>query len=155
MKKGGFLNDNMLSNRANTSVVRHGGRTLALYEMSKPFEINPFDLSTVGLHDYDGDLSGAMMAHPKIDPETGEMWFLSVSPMPAGIQYYAIDEMGFVTQKGSISVPNSTMMHDFQLTRNFVIVMDLPMVFSMGNIFGGLPYKWDPSVGARIGVIPR
>jgi carotenoid cleavage dioxygenase len=155
IKKGGFLYDNLASNRANTSLVQHGGRTLAMYELSKPYEIDPWELSTVGIHDFDGQLPGAMAAHPKIDPETGEMWFLSASMVPSMLHYYVVDSEGVLIDSAPISVPKATMMHDFQLTRNYAVILDLPYVFTLGKVLGGFPFTWEPSAGARIGLIPR
>ncbi len=53
-------------------VVRHGGRHLALEEGTPPYEITA-DLGTVGRCDFAGGLPDGMCAHPKIDPDTGEM----------------------------------------------------------------------------------
>ena len=45
-------------------------------------------------------------------------------------------------------------MHDFQITENFVIFFDLPLVFELvdGSAF---PMRFRPEYGARIGVMPR
>ena len=64
---------------ANTHVISHGGRILALEEGSFPFEITK-DLETVGAHDFDGKLKTAMTAHPRICPETGELFFFGYGP---------------------------------------------------------------------------
>ena len=65
-----------IKNPANTHIVRHAGKILALWEQGLPTEIAP-DLSTVGNWDFDGELQGAMTAHPRIDPRTGEMFFFA------------------------------------------------------------------------------
>src|SRR5579864_2349830 len=61
-------------NVANTHVVPHAGRLLALVEVCLPTEVRT-DLSTVGLFDFGGGLSTPMTAHPKSDPATGELHF--------------------------------------------------------------------------------
>mgnify|MGYP001360269835 CR=1 FL=1 len=61
---------------ANTHVVRHAGKILALEEGHFPYELTP-ELETVGPWDFDGKLNTSMTAHPKICPETGEMMFFS------------------------------------------------------------------------------
>ena len=50
------------------------------------------------------------------------------------------------------------MMHDFALTADHVVFMDLPIVFDLdiaisGN--GDMPYRWDDDYGARLGVLRR
>ena len=58
---------------ANTNIVWHAGRLLALEEAHKPFELDPKSLESRG---YVEPYNGRVTAHPKIDPETGEMaWF--------------------------------------------------------------------------------
>ena len=48
------------------------------------------------------------------------------------------------------------MVHDFNITRNFVIFMDLPYVFDVDAVNdGGMPFKWSVDYGARLGVMPR
>src|SRR5690349_14372294 len=58
---------------ANTNVIGHAGKTLALVEGGLPnYELTD-ELETVGVCDFDGTLSGGYTAHPKRDPETGEL----------------------------------------------------------------------------------
>ena len=59
---------------ANTHIVNHAGKLLALEETSLPWELNK-DLDTIGVEDFDGKLDTAMTAHPRVCPETGEMLF--------------------------------------------------------------------------------
>lgn len=57
---------------ANTNVLRHGGRVMALEEAHRPFEITEALDSAGYLEAYGGPVT----AHPKIDPASGEMvWF--------------------------------------------------------------------------------
>ena len=48
------------------------------------------------------------------------------------------------------------MMHDFNVTRNHVIFMDLPAVFNLELAMSGdMPIRWDDDYPARLGVMPR
>src|ERR1043165_1312128 len=60
---------------ANTNIIFHAGRLLALEEGHLPTEIEPGTLPTRGSTNYDGRLNGPFTAHPKIDPVSGEMIF--------------------------------------------------------------------------------
>ena len=62
---------------ANTNIVWHAGKLLALEEAHAPFEMDPDTLDSIGAWTFDGKLVGPMTAHPKIDPETGEMVFFN------------------------------------------------------------------------------
>ena len=47
------------------------------------------------------------------------------------------------------------MMHDFNVTENYVVFMDLPVCFDLAALETGLPFKFDRDAGARLGVLPR
>jgi carotenoid cleavage dioxygenase-like enzyme len=63
---------------------------------------------------------------------------------------------GLVARK--LEVPALTMMHDFALTAEHVVFMDLPIVFNLEVAMkgdGDMPYRWDDNYGARFGVMRR
>jgi carotenoid cleavage dioxygenase-like enzyme len=141
---------------ANTNIVRHAGRTLALVETSFPVEVTA-ELETVGPYDYAGRLTTAMTAHPKVCPRTGEMHGFAYGFVPPFLTYHRIDAQGTLVRSSVIDVPGSTMIHDFALTERNVVFMDLPVVFDMDAVMrgDGLPYRWSDSYGARVGVMSR
>ncbi|CAI0404655.1 unnamed protein product [Linum tenue] len=58
---------------ANTALIYHHGKLLALQEGDKPYVVKIMedgDLQTVGLLDYDKRLKHSFTAHPKVDPFT-------------------------------------------------------------------------------------
>ncbi len=145
----------MTASKANTHVVGHGGRILALEEGHFPYVVDG-NLETVGPTDFDGVLTGSFTAHPKICPATGEMLAFGYSAMPPYLRYLRVSADGKLVQTENISVGGPTMMHDFNVTRNYVIFMDLPAVFDMSMAMKGeLPIRWDDNYPARLGVMPR
>jgi len=141
--------------KANTHVVPHAGRILALVESSFPTEVTR-ELETLGIHDFGGRLTTAMTAHPKICPLTGELHFFGYGFAPPYLTYHRADARGELVQSEEIAVPGPTMMHDFAITERHVIFMDLPVVFSPERLTQGtLPYAWSDAYGARLGVMPR
>jgi len=140
---------------ANTHVIDHAGRILALEEGSFPYELTP-ELETVGPCTFDGRLTGPFTAHPKFCPDTGEMLGFGYSPIPPYLTYYRVSPDGKITQATEISVTGPTMMHDFAATRKHAIFMDLPAVFDMELAMkGGMPIRWSDDYPARFGVMPR
>jgi carotenoid cleavage dioxygenase len=139
---------------ANTHVIEHAGRILALEEGHHPFELTR-DLESVGSWDFDGRLETAMTAHPKICPETGELLFFAYAMAPPYITYHRADAEGRLVQSEPIEVPGATMVHDFNVTRNHVVFMDLPLVWDMSAAASGIPIRWSDEYGARLGVMPR
>ena len=147
--------EGIFPNAANTNIIVHGGRLLALWEAGPPHELDPRTLETRGVYDFDGKLQGPMTAHPKIDPDTGELLFFGYSPFPPYLRYYVASADGKITRSEEIEVPVPTMMHDFIATRNHVIFMVFPATFRFENFASGAPIRWEPELGTKIGVMPR
>jgi carotenoid cleavage dioxygenase-like enzyme len=154
---------NLHSSIANTHVVRHAGKTLALMEFSLPYEISN-DLQTVGVYDFSGKLTDSMTAHPKICPTTGELHFFGCGNIfEPHVVYHRADAEGQLTINRPIDVPALTLMHDFALTAEHIVFLDLPLVFDLGVALSqqgerdirDLPYRWDDNYGARLGVLRR
>src|SRR5215203_6169762 len=105
---------------ANTHVIAHAGRTMALVESSFPHVLTP-DLGTVGPFDFDGRLTTAMTAHPKTDPVTGELHFFGYGFAPPFLTYHRLSAAGELVTSAEITVPGPTMMHDFAITHRHAV----------------------------------
>lgn len=140
---------------ANTHVIQHAGRILALVENGLPWQVDR-QLDTIGVHDFGGRLKGPMTAHPKLCPTTGEMHFFGYHFAPPHLVYHRADAKGQLVESRPIEIPRPVMMHDFAITEDYVIFMDLPIVFSPESIAkGGMPYLWSDEAGARLGFLRR
>ncbi|WHT21819.1 carotenoid oxygenase family protein [Crossiella sp. CA-258035] len=138
---------------ANTHVIPHAGRILALVESGFPYELTP-ELETVGPCDFGGRLTTAMTAHPKEDPATGELHFFGVAMRPPFLTYHVLSAAGELVRSVPVDVLGPSMMHDFAITANHVLWLDLPMTLDL-EAAGGLPFRWNDDYPARIGVMPR
>ena len=139
----------------NTHVVAHRDQILCLEEGHWPWRIDN-ELNTVGVQNYDGALTCSMTAHPKVCPITGEL--LAFSYLSAGapfLHYIRVGADGVLQQIEGIEIPNMVMMHDFNVTQNHVIFMDLPVCFDLGALETGFPFMFKRDAGARLGVMPR
>ncbi len=145
----------MKSSKANTHVIGHAGKILVLEEGHFPYVVDG-DLGTVGPTDFGGVLKGSFTAHPKTCPVTGELLAFGYSPLEPYLRYLRVSATGELVQTENITVGGPTMMHDFNITRNHVIFMDLPAVFNMELAMSGdIPIRWDDNYPARLGVMPR
>ncbi|MGO3933375.1 carotenoid oxygenase family protein [Rhodopseudomonas pseudopalustris] len=146
-------------NVANTNIVFHAGRLLALEEAHLPIEIERDTLATRGYCDYGGALKGPFTAHPKIDPVTGEMLFFgynAAGPLKRTMSFGAIDASGHVTRFEYFKAPYAAMVHDFIVTENYVLFPILPLTGSIWRAMRGRPpYAWDPGKGSYVGVMKR
>ncbi|WP_067545293.1 carotenoid oxygenase family protein [Nocardia crassostreae] len=128
---------------ANTNVIGHAGRTLALVAAGGPVYELSEDLDTVGVCDFDGTLSGGYTAHPKRDPATGELHAVSYSFLrPKSVRYSVIGVDGRARHTVDIEVGGSPMMHDFSLTENYVVFYDLPVTFDVGTVAEMAAPRW-------------
>src|SRR5665213_4451576 len=120
---------------ANTSILSHAGRLLALEEGHKPTGLDPSSLETLG---YVEQYRDRVTAHPKIDPETSEMvWFgysTGEQPLNATVSYGVTNAAGEVVRRDDFEAPYSSMVHDFLVTRRHAPVsythLTLPTIYS-------------------------
>jgi carotenoid cleavage dioxygenase len=144
---------------ANTNIVWHGGRLLALEEAHAPFALDPASLMPKGYETYGDRLCGPFTAHPKIDPETGEMVFFGYSAkgyFTREVSIQSVTDDGKVTRAEILEGPFSSMVHDFAVTRNWIILPIFPLTGSMERAMSGKPpFAWEPDKGTHIAFIPR
>jgi carotenoid cleavage dioxygenase-like enzyme len=144
---------------ANTNIVYHAGRLLALEEGHLPTEIEPGTLATRGYHDYGGRIKAPFTAHPKIDPKTGEMVFFGYNasgPLTPTLSCGSVSAAGKLTRLERFETPYASMVHDFIVTENHLLFPILPVTGSLSRAMAGQPpYAWEPDKGAFVGVMKR
>jgi len=144
---------------ANTNIIWHGGRLLALEEAHLPMEIRPHTLEALGYQDYNKAIQGPFTAHPKVDPKTGEMIFFGYGAAgfaSALTSYGAISASGVVTRFEQFQAPYASMVHDFIVTERHVLFPILPLTASMERASSGNPpYAWEPDKGSCVGLMRR
>lgn len=144
---------------ANTNVLYHAGKLLALEEGHPPTEIERDTLATRGYCDYGGAINGPFTAHPKIDPVTGEMLFFGYNAtglLTAGMSVGSIDRTGKVTRFDRFKSPYAAMVHDFIVTERHILFPILPLTGSLWRaVRGKPPYAWEPGKGSYVGVMKR
>ncbi|TAE58625.1 MAG: 9-cis-epoxycarotenoid dioxygenase [Nostocales cyanobacterium] len=143
-------------NTANTALVWHAGKFLALWEGGAPHHIQLPELETIGECTFNDQLTSPFTAHPKVDPITGEMMFFGYSFMPPFVQYGVVSAQGEILRTVPIEIPMGVMMHDFAITENYTIIMDLPLTFSGERVQRGEPMMmFEGDRPSRFGIIPR
>lgn len=142
----------------NTNVVAIAGKIWALVEAGGlPMEVSD-TLESRTRSDFGGLLALGYTAHPHLDPMTGETHAICYNAMePTVIWHTVLDTDGTVRRHEPVAVQDGPSIHDCMITQNYVIVMDLPVTFSMPALISGenFPYRWNPKHPARIGLLPR
>ena len=149
------LDGRVLSGGPNTSVFAHAGRTWAIMESGTPPTEMSYELDTLG----HVDNWGAYTAHPKLDPDTGEIHAMCYdwANFRDHIKYKVMDKNGNTTKNMKVSLSGMSMVHDMALTKNYAIVFDLPVTLSFLALGTGskFPFRWNEEHEARVGLLPR
>ncbi|WP_233808796.1 carotenoid oxygenase family protein [Paraburkholderia sp. HP33-1] len=145
---------------ANTSAFWHGGRLFALKEDGLPYELDAQTLDTKGRWDFGGELrSLTVTAHPKVDPETGEWLFFGYEAdglASTKVAFCTADAKGRLTREEWFDVPYTSMLHDFAVTRDYVIFPVFPCAADLERMkAGGTHWAWDRSLDTWVGIMPR
>jgi carotenoid cleavage dioxygenase len=134
---------------ANTNILAHAGKLLALEEMHMPVDMDPATLATLGTDDFAGALPpGPFTAHPKQDPRTGALVFFGYyadGHFTDTVRIGEISATGQVTRVETAVAPYAAMVHDFAVTENYVAIPLFPLI----------DYTWQPDRGAWLGVMDR
>jgi len=145
---------------ANTNALVHGGRLWALKEDSPPIAMDPQTLATTGYWNFGGRMtSQTFTAHPKIDPQTGDLCafgYAAKGLLTRDMVYYEITPSGKIERELWFELPYYCMMHDFGVTRDYAVFHVVPIVSSWERLRQGLPhFGFDTTLPVYLGVLPR
>ncbi len=148
--------DLVYKDTANTDLVFHNGSLMALWYISgKPVRVDARTLETLGNETFGGALPRHVSAHGKVDPKTGEFCFFDYSLTEPWMTYGVVDRHNVLTNFQRVDLPGPRLPHDMGLTENYVILHDLPVVFTEGGLRN---HMWQIKVAdqpARFGVAPK
>jgi carotenoid cleavage dioxygenase-like enzyme len=97
----------------------------------------------VGKFDFDSKWKHSFTAHPKIDPETGELIFFGyqIHPYHPTFSYGVADKKGNLIHQHVFDLPYPTLMHDCAVTKNYTIMMIHEMEMDFESMITGSPNK--------------
>ncbi|MEE4022300.1 carotenoid oxygenase family protein [Gordonia sp. PKS22-38] len=140
------------------NIVKHAGRLLAMAESDQPYRLNPADLATIGRDDCDGAMAVGSTAHPKLDPDTGELVLFNYVLEAPYLTWAVLGPDGHTRRAPTpvTGVDRPLMIHDMALTSRYIVLFLCPLEFDIeAMLTGGGLLQWHPEIGTRIALIPR
>lgn len=149
--------DKPLKDSANTDLVGHAGKALALWYMSgDAYEINPLTLQTLGRQPAIAATAGKISAHAKVDEATGDLMYFDYGNEPPYMHYGVVGPDGKLKHHVPVPLPGPRLPHDMAVTEHYSILHDLPLFHDPEALqLGRHKLAFHPELPTRFGVIPR
>ncbi len=148
-------------NTANTSILAHAGRLMALWEGGSALTITPETLAAGRFVVWGAKFAGTPFgAHPKVEPD-GTLWNIGCIPAPRPILvFYRIDRDGRLVHANPVPIAPLGMVHDFVVTAGHIVVMLAPFViepdrFAPDHVSYLDAHEWRPDLGTRVVVVNK
>lgn len=148
-------------NSANTSVLAKGDRLLALWEGGYPHALDLKTLETQGIETLSLAPSEPFSAHPKIAPDTGEIYNFGIGiGKDAILNLYRCDATAQVVYKRAFNLKGFPLIHDFVLAGRYLVFFIPPVRLNLLSVALGLSsysqgMRWQPELGTEILVFDR
>ena len=152
---------------ANTSMLRWGGKLLALCEGGAPFEVHPETLETRGAVAIPGQLQTVLGfgAHFKIDSARGVLYNVGVQ-LPSAVRVFALSHDGRELLAGrtlTLDAGELAFVHDFAASQDHLVLFIPPWVASpldaLASVVGmralGHTFAWQAGAGTRCVVLRK
>lgn len=151
-----------VKNVANTSVLALPDKLLALWEAGWPHGLNLESLETIAP---DGlgwlEAGDPFSAHPKRDPETGEIYNFGVRPGGKSVlQLYRCDRAGSLLKRNEFPLDGVPLLHDFVMAGRYLVFFVSPVRLNLlAGLLGlksfGDALTWQPKLGTQILLFDR
>ena len=149
--------DKRLKDTANTDLVAHAGRVLALWYMSgDAYEIDPITLETRGKDAGVLQSGGHISAHAKVDEVTDELMYFDYGNDYPYMHYGVIGSDKQLKHYVPVPLPGPRLPHDMAVTEHYSILHDLPLFHDHEALqLGRHKVMFYPDLKTRFAVIPR
>lgn len=152
-----------LESPVNVSLYPFAGTLLAFGEQGLPWELDPETLETRGLYNFGGALNplSPFAAHPKIDPETGDLFNFGISFSAAqpSLNLYRFSTTGGLVYRKRVPLDEPRSLHDFLFAGRHVAFYLAPYRLEMESLTQGGTLldslRWEPEKGSRLLVVDR
>ncbi len=147
-------------NTANTSVMSWQGRLLGLMEAAPPTELDPSDLSTLGVTRLGDVIRGPFSAHPHRVVARRATYNFGVSyGREVSLDVYELPDVGDARHLLRLPLERAVMLHDFIATENHLVFLVAPAEVQVWRALLGIGsftqlFEWHPEHGTEVIVVP-
>ncbi|AUR51013.1 hypothetical protein CUN60_01400 [Aquella oligotrophica] len=125
---------------ASIHIVKWGNNLLALYETTPAYLLDN-NLATIGEFQPDGrDSPFNVNAHHRVDPKTGQIYMFIYNTYGVPLTLYEFNQDYQLIKSVDVEKPQNTMIHDFLITENYIIIFDMPAIFNVAGNDGSEPF---------------
>ncbi len=139
-------------NAANTSMLAHAGRLMALWEGGSALEVDQETLAAGKFVAWRPDAAGLpFSAHPKVEPD-GTLWNIGFVTRPRpSLLLYRIDRRGRPVRVNLVDAGPLGIVHDFVVTARHLVLLLPPFVLEPDRHATFLDsHVWRPELGTRV-----
>lgn len=148
-------------NAANTAMLAHAGRLMALWEGGSALEVEGETLAAGDFVRWSEALAGVpFSAHPKVEAD-GTLWNIGCMPGGRGtLLFYRIDAQGRVVKAAALPTEPLGVAHDFVVTARHLVVLLTAFVVAPERLASGHAsfldsHVWRPGLGTRVLVVDK
>lgn len=145
-------------NTANTNVILHGDKLMAMWEGGSAYALDPVTLETRGPVVFKPELTAMpFSAHPKVEAD-GTFWNFGTVMMGKTI-VYQLSVRGELLRFQLIDAPPSAMVHDFAVSEKHIIFLLAPIALDRGALKAGASFgeamRWNAKDSVKVLVIEK
>jgi carotenoid cleavage dioxygenase-like enzyme len=147
-----------LRDSAATDVIVHAGSALAtFYQCGEPYRMDAATLDFKGVAPWGAAvMPDGISAHPKVDPQTGELLFFNYSKQAPYMHFGVVDANDTLVHYVPVELPGPRLPHDMAFTEHYAIVNDFPLFWDPALLAQGKhKVVYRPELPARFGIVPR
>lgn len=150
------------------NAIPFGGDVLLSAEQGgPPIAVDPLTLETKGYVPWSSKLSqgmiepacfgdGAFAAHPKWDPDTGELYGWTYRDTRPFATLHWVQPNGTVRSRALWDAPHASTLHDMWLTPDYMVLPFLPLYPSLERCKKGLSvFGWNPDLPIVLALVRR
>ena len=154
-KRPGMGAQGGVKDSSSTDVVIHAGKILTTFwQCGEGYRLDPYTLEQEGVEGWT-PIDG-ISAHPKVDPATGEMLFFNYSKYPPYQHYGVVDKNNKLVHYTPIPTPGPRLPHDMAFSKNYSILIDLPLFWDPELLKQGRHQAtFYSNVPTRFAIFPR